>query len=214
MHDTLQAFKNYCGQDVFKNFLSSLRGQARVNSRLLDWQERLLANFEAKSGTKLPDDLDGILTLFRQTPVIFTIPYEGSEWAEGLVEQRVVRKFHSVNQMASGGSHVTIFSVSIGPSDDPNTFYVADMTYPGDGIEIVPTLMDQLSKGIKNFIQVQRDKSWRVRAFCIELLDFVFHDVDIKPYKYATAIQFVLEELLCESRSKRFIEWKLVGIPV
>jgi hypothetical protein len=74
MSGILQDLERYCGPERFGKFVAALNGRCKISGRLLFWQERLLEDFEAHTGTKVPIDLEGVLKLFRRPSVIAPCP--------------------------------------------------------------------------------------------------------------------------------------------
>jgi hypothetical protein len=74
--------------------------------------------------------------------------------------------------------------------------------------------LDELQGGVEAFLAEKLNQSTPVHSLRISLLAYQYHQTDFKPHKYKFAIQFVLDDLMCEQHCHRILPNKLVGIPL
>jgi len=210
----IQHFASYCGEEKYTKFLQVLRSSARNQGRLMYWQEEVLRDFTAETGQHIPSDYDELVRMYSSRDRVVSLDISHDTPSHLRFSQRAVRQFHSVNQAASGGSHVTIFTVRFSSEYLPPTAVVRDECSPDDNPSALEAVLDELQRGVESFVREKSSQNIPVHSLRIGLLDFTFHEVDFKPHKYARAIQFVLEDLLCEQQCNRFVPTKMLGIPL
>jgi hypothetical protein len=212
MSEILKALEEHCGSERFQKFVAVLKGQSKTSGRLLFWQEQLLKDFAAGTGKEAPGDLEGVLNLFRRPSI--AVPCPSATASLAFPTFSAIRQFTSINQLASGGSHVTDFVVRIVRHDERDACEVADRSAPNEREDVADQILLALSEGLIRFLEKQRVGGRSVRAFRVELLGYQGHETDLKPYKFSPALCFVLEDLLCETSAGRELPQKLVGIPI
>ena len=119
-----------------------------------------------------------------------------------------------MNQMASGGSHLTVFTVRLSTHSSPYDVVVRDECPAGENPDARERALEELRCGVEEFLVNKLDRSIEIHALMIALLDFEYHETDFRPLRYRLAIKFLLEDLLCEQRCGRVVPEKLVGIPL
>ena len=211
MESFIAQFERYAGAERYAKFMGTLRGQCRVEKRLMYWQEQLLSEFAASIERPALRSLADVVALFAVEPRQVNLgAFDG---AIPIVGVPVVREFRSVKQNASGGSHVTVFEVQIGPSHTTECNLI-DCAAPHDEYAVAEEIMDALERGVSRFVADSNDTGIYVSGFDIRLLSYVHNSIDFKPSKHQMAIHFLLQDLFSETRTGRHVSAKLVGIPL
>ncbi|WP_125231940.1 hypothetical protein [Leptospira adleri] len=131
-----------------------------------------------------------------------------------ILREPIVRNFHWIKQMSSGGSHVTIFSVRISTLSKEKQIRIADCTSKDQSKDIAEVLLLAFRDGVENFIKIDNERIFPFHGLCLDLLDFVDHPVDLKQVKYSQAIRLILLDLLSELRTGRLIPSKRIDGPI
>ena len=189
-----------------------MRGQARIEKRLLYWQEALLTEFSGATGLPAPNSLDETIALFCVKPT--TLACAGTGERMKLVEEPVVREFRSIKQNASGGSHVTVFEVRMSPGSNAALCMIEDMAGPHEDISVATVIMESLAQGVSSFLADQQERGNCISGFNVQLLSYVYNSTDFKPSKHQLGMHFLLRDLLSETLTGRLVRAKLVGIPL
>lgn len=212
MNELLSEFEKYCGVERYQKFVSTLASQSKQSKRLMFWQEELLRDFSAHSGKNFPQNLADVLALYCHAPIKVAISSAASSGC--LVVNPVFREFRSMNQMASGGSYLTVFTVIISPNPEPDFIHIRDMAGPHERPEVARDLLKAMAEGVDGFFQNRLKAGEPILGIIVELQHYEDHLSDMKPWKYAPAISFILEDILREAKFDKVLPVKLAGIPL
>ncbi|MES2570227.1 MAG: hypothetical protein V4710_09265 [Verrucomicrobiota bacterium] len=207
----IQQFASFCGKQRYAKFLDALRTSARTQGRLMFWQEQELQRFVATTGQLIPQNYEELSRLYCSSDRYISSNNHHESPCIMRFAHPVFRYFHSVNQAASGGSHVTVFTVQISSEALGYAAVIRDECAPDEDSQARELVLDELQHGANDFF-VSHDLTGD--SLCISLVEFVNHEIDLKPYKFRRAIQFILEDLLCEQQCNRYVPKKTVGIPL
>jgi len=168
----------------------------------------------AATGQSIPLSYQELIRLFssRDRGISLNIPRQEPSHLQ--VHHPVIRSFRWVNQMASGGSHVTVFTVRISNESSPWAAVVRDECSPDENPTALESALDELQRGVESFLAEKLSQNTPVHSIRISLLGYQYHETDFKPHKYRFAIQFVLDDLMCDQQCHRILPNKLVGIPL
>ena len=210
----IKELAEYCGEERYKKFLDALGGGAKRNGRLFYWQEKLLDDFNASLGTSIPTDLEGLLAHYRCPSVILDVDPSAGMESVLKFEKSCSRTFRWENRYASGGSQATIFTLEMMPKNSRLNIEISDRAAPHADRNTASRLIEEIANGVRSFMSEQKNEGGHVLGFDVLLRWYAYDEIDLKPHKYASATKFILEDLLCEQSFGRFIQTKIVGVPV
>ncbi len=208
-----EQFERYTGSEQYAKFIATLRGQCRADGRLMYWQEKLISDFFSTKGALAPASLHEVIDLFGVKPLSVDLGHLAADGIQ-IVRSSVIREFRSINQAASGGSHLTVFEVEISPNPESVVCNVVDGSGPHDDCAMAQELLGAFEKGISFFINEKKTESKCFLGFTVRLLSYVRHNPEFKPSKHQAAIYFLLHDLLSETLTGREVHAKLVGVPL
>lgn len=212
MDSFITQFESYVGAERYARFIAALRGQARIEGRLLYWQEALLKQFCEASELPVPQSLDGVISLFAVSPI--TIELGNVNDRLRIVERVICREFRSIKQHASGGSHVTVFEVMIAPVPGSSLCVIEDWAGPHEDPSVAALIMEAFAQGVSRFLDACKERGHLFTGFRIQLTSYVYNISDFKPLKHQLGMYFLLKDIFSETLTGRTVQAKLVGIPL
>jgi len=212
MDGFIPQFETYVGAERYTKFIATLRSQARFEGRLLYWQEALLKQFCEANGLAMPQSLDDVISLFAVSPI--TIKLDDVIDGVKLVELAVSREFRSIKQHASGGSHVTVFEVTITPVPGSSLCVIEDWAGPHEDPSVATSIMEAFAQGVARFLDDCKKRGHLFMGFSIRLTSYLYNSTDFKPLKHQMGMYFLMKDILSETLTGRTVQAKLVGIPL
>jgi len=98
--------------------------------------------------------------------------------------QEVRQPIRHVNQMASGGSYVAMFTLRLTPAQDaPDIEFSNEVTQPA----LEPWIVAAIRKGIEEFVGEYRSEGKHVGRLRIALVEIRVHPIDSKESAFALA---------------------------